>query len=446
MLTAIDLRRAFQTGALSPVEFAHAANELVRTVDPAVDAVPTATAKTAIAAAVESERRYRAGTARLLDGIPYVVKDLFDTAGIVTAYGSALFTGHRPTRDAAAVTLAASAGAVMVGKSATHEFGWGFATSGAAPTRNPWAPDRTPGGSSGGSAAALAAGMVPLALGSDTGGSVRVPAAFCGVVGFRPTFGRVDRDGLFPLAPSMDTVGTMARTPADAALLLAALGGVTENVPAWLDRNQRDPSSLSGKRIGVLTEALDGAVAETVAKFTDLGALVLPVELPRAIQDIYVPIMLTEALSTHRRLGLLPRRRDEYAPDVQARISMAEDLDEAEVAHATQRRQDLRRRLAKCFAEVDVLLGPVSTGPPPLIDPAEPVDLRRQLVPWVAPQSLAGLPACVLRGGFDHDGLPVGIQISGAPGADVQILQIAAALYGADPDLHTRWPDQSGTQ
>ena len=227
MKSAVELRAAFAARELSPVEV----------IDGTVDefgAFVTPTLERARDEARAAERAYTDGTARALEGLPLAVKDLFDTEGVPTSYGSPIFAGHVPDADAEAVRRARAAGAIVVGKTLTHEFAWGITSNNPhyPPCRNPWDPERVPGGSSGGSAVALASGAAALALGSDTGGSIRIPAAFCGVSGLKPTYSRIPVTGVFPLARSLDHVGPMAVTPADVRLFYEVLAGPVELEPA----------------------------------------------------------------------------------------------------------------------------------------------------------------------------------------------------------------------
>src|SRR5262245_24420223 len=218
----------FAARRLSPVEVVDACAARIEAVDSRVGGFTALCLERARDEARASESAWSRGEARLLEGVPFGVKDLFDSEGVRTAYGSPIYADHVPDRDAEAVRRAREAGALLVGKTQTHEFAWGITSVNEAlgSARNPWSLDRVSGGSSGGSGVVLAAGEVPLALGSDTGGSIRVPAAFCGIVGLKPTYGRISAARAWPLARSLDHPGPMATNPADAALLLEALAGV----------------------------------------------------------------------------------------------------------------------------------------------------------------------------------------------------------------------------
>ena len=222
-----ELRRRYRERQVSPIEVIDALGPRIERAQPLLNAFTTLSLDRAREEAAVAERRFAKGDERPLEGIPLGVKDLLDTEGVRTTYGSAIFESHVPRADAEAVRRARDAGAIVVGKTGTHEFAWGITSENPhyGPCRNPWDTERISGGSSGGSAVALAAGLVALAIGSDTGGSIRIPAAFCGVTGLKPSYARVSTAGTFPLAPSLDHVGPMAQRPLDAWELYAAMAG-----------------------------------------------------------------------------------------------------------------------------------------------------------------------------------------------------------------------------
>ena len=381
MHSAGELLAGFATRELSPVEVLEAC---VARIDPHHGAFQALCLDRARAEAVAAEAAWARGEpSGPLRGVPVAVKDLIDTEGVETAYGSALFAGHIPAADAECVRRVRAAGAVVVGKTTTHEFAWGMSMAGMdgqSLTRNPRDPERVTGGSSGGSAAAVAAGVAPLALGTDTGGSIRLPAGWCGIHGLKPTHGLLSTDGVFPLAPSLDHVGPMAVTAADCALLFEVLGGPEAETDAPEPR-------IAG------SEALpDGAVAA----------------------DVYRVLMLSESLTTHRRLGLWPARGAEYTPAVRERLELAEAVTDDERAHARDALESLRAHMDAVFTEYDLVRSPVaSSGPPRIGDGVDPRDLA---APHVVLQDLLGLPALAL---------PDGTQITGPRGADARVLASA---------------------
>ena len=375
-----------------------------------------------------------------------------------------MFAAHVPSRDAEAVARARRAGAILVGKTQTHEFAWGITSVNEliGSTHNPWAPERVSGGSSGGSAVALAAGEVPLALGSDTGGSIRVPAALCGVVGLKPTYGRISAAGAWPLARSLDHPGPMATTPADAALLLEAIAGVDPADPATVDVPLGDVAGelrrgLGGLTVGICSDlelvplAADvrAVYDATVQALEAAGARLVDVVLPEAelIFPAFRTIQAAEALETHRRAGLYPARRAEYGADVLGRLEAAEEVTLEQYLLASADRERVRAAFGRLFGSCDVLLTPVGAGSPTPIGQEtvwhEGVELtfRELVMSFTTPQDLVGLPACALRAGFDALGIPVGMQFTGPPWAEARVLRAAQGLFDVTPDVQSRRPD-----
>jgi aspartyl-tRNA(Asn)/glutamyl-tRNA(Gln) amidotransferase subunit A len=450
-LGAHELLTAYRSRTLSPVEVVDGLLARISELDAGLGAFMALCPERAREEAVACERDYLRGEPKgALAGVPFGVKDLFDTAGVRTAYGSTMFASHVPTVDAVAVRAVRDAGGIMVGKTQTHEFAWGITSVNErmGTSRNPWRPDRISGGSSGGSAVALAARLVPLAIGSDTGGSIRVPSAFCGTVGFKPTYGRVSTEGVWPLAPSLDHAGSMARTPAAAALLLGAMEGASE--PPL-------PRNLGGLRVGVcpdlhripLTADVQSAFDAAVRTVTELGGRVMEVGLPLAetIFPTFGVIQRAEALDTHSRAGLFPARKDEYGDDVRGRLEAAEQVTLGDYAAAIAKRERLRTAAGALFEQIDFLLTPVSAGSPVpigeerLMHEGREIDFRELVMTYTVPQDLLGLPACTVRAGFDDLGIPIGVQFTGRPRADRDVLAAAEAFFEATPEIQGRWPE-----
>lgn len=380
-MDAGDLLAAYAARERSPVEVLQACEARV---DPGLGAFQATCWERARAEARAAEAAWasRAPTGPLC-GLPIAVKDLIDTAGVVTAYGSRVFAGHVPARDAECVRRVRAAGAIVVGKTTTHEFAWGMSMWGAngeALTRNPRDPERMTGGSSGGSAVAVASGAAPLALGTDTGGSIRLPSAWCGLHGFKPTHGLLSLDGVWPLAPSLDHVGPMAASARDVALLFEVLGG---------------PAAQAGQG--------EPRVA---------GPEVLPDG--DAAAEVYRVLMLTEALATHRAAGIWPDRAEEYTAAVAHRARLAEAVTDDERAWALEELDRMRAHMDAVFSEVDLVRSPVAATGPPLI--ADGVDPRDVAAPHVVLQDLLGLPALAL---------PDGDQLTGRRGTDALVLSAA---------------------
>ncbi|HET8950517.1 MAG TPA: amidase [Solirubrobacteraceae bacterium] len=412
-MTAAELLAAYAARERSPVE-------VVAELSAAVEADPHgAFWATCLERAAEEARAAEAawgrGEARPLEGVPIAVKDLFDTAGVETTYGSAIFRGHIPERDAEAVGRVRAAGAIVLGKTATHEFAWGFSSINDAlgTVRNPRDPERVAGGSSGGSGAALAAGLAPLALGTDTGGSIRVPSAFCEVYGLKPTFGRVSLDGVWPLARTLDHAGPMARTPDDLALLLGVLAPVPSHVAATPPRVVVCPDLHSAP----LEPQIAAAHAETGLR---LGAGEVAFGEAELIVPAFRSIQLAEGHETHRATGLWPGRAAEYGADVRGRVELGAEVTMPRLLAAHADRERLRAAFARLFVHADVLLTPaVPLAPPRIEDERARPALREAVLAYTAPQDLIGLPACVL---------PNGMQLTGPPGAEALLVAVAASL------------------
>jgi len=352
-------------------------------------------------------------------GIPLAVKDLLDTAGLTTTYGSAIFAGHVPASTALAVERLESAGYANVGKTNLHEFAYGITSEnphfGTVP--NPIAPGRIAGGSSGGSAAALAAGLAGAALGTDSGGSIRIPAACCGIVGFKPTYGLVPTDGCFPLAPSFDHVGPMARTVADCVRMLEPL------VPAF-----ESASYESLEEISVGIAWVDEAEPLVAARVLEAAA-----HLPRRRElDWPYPqidaLFMREVADVHREL--YSENGELYGEDVAHKIERCLAVTDAESSRAAQARHEYRERCTELLEEVDLLLTPTLRRVPPPVGVGDEA-LREDLVRNTLPFNALGWPALALPCGTAEDGLPASVQLVGRPGADAEVLAAGELLFAA---------------
>ena len=451
--TLAGLARALNEGTVSPVEVTEAVLGRIEERDGALNSFITVVPGRAMEAAGRAEREIRAGRYRgPLHGVPVALKDLISTSGLRTTMGSAFFEDHVPDRDAAVVERLEEAGAVVVGKTNTHEFAYGTTgdRSRFGPVGNPHDPSRISGGSSSGSGAAVAAGLVYGALGTDTGGSIRIPAALCGAVGMKPTFGRVSKRGVFPLAWTLDHVGPITRTVRDNALLLNAVAGhdpedaysvlgETEDFARDLGRGVR------GGAVGVPTsfyfERLDGEVAERVGEaveaFRGLGVQVRPVEVGhlREALDAQRLVLAAEAYAVHAgRLRAEPERFDE---EVCERVADGEALRAHEYAEAQRTRLASSRAFGRALEEVDVLLTPTVPIPATEIGQREVrIDgreepVRASLNRLTGPTNLNGLPSLSVPCGQTASGLPVGLQIVGRPFDEATIYRYGHAFEEA---------------
>ena len=461
-LSAGALRKGYLRREFSPVEVVEAvAARLEETrrfnafITPLLDA--------ALEKAHGAETLYLRGEAdsQPLLGVPMAVKDNYDMGHVRTTYGSSLFADHVPRETAECVRRVAAAGAIVVGKTSLHEFAWGITGENPhfGPCHNPWDFARIAGGSSSGSAAALALMVAPLALGSDTAGSIRIPAGLCGIVGLKPSYDRVPRAGLFPLAPTLDHVGLMAREPGDLAVLLKVVED-TPRAPHFtaLERGSHLGSgdAMRGVRVGVLpassNDQPDGDLSSVVLAALDvlvsLGAelVELDAQVFAHLLGTFAPIQQAEAFFVHHSRGLFPERRSEYGDDVRARLELSQSVMLADYLSAASARDRLAADLRAIFGTVDVLLTPLGAARAPtlasLADGDGSAAFRKQMLSHTVPQSLAGIPCCAVRAGFDRDGLPVGVQFSAPRGADDRLLRVVDTFYQSTPAIQEKWPAQ----
>jgi len=356
-------------------------------------------------------------------GTRLAVKDLFDTAGLRTTYGSIMFSDNVPDRTAEAVARLEHAGYTVVGKTNLHEFAWGITSDnphfGRVP--NPIAPDRIAGGSSGGSAAALAAGLAEAALGTDSGGSVRIPAACCGVVGFKPSYGLVPLDGCFPLAPSFDHVGPMGADVETCVRMLEALA------PGFA---RADVGGLEQFDVGVAwLEYADPLVRSCVQAAAGSFPRRRTVDFP--FPDSKQPLFMREAAESHA--GLFPERADQYGDNVRTKLERARRVTDDEVAWGFRRREEYRERAAVAFAHCDLLITPTLgfVAPPA---GADDLDIREAVIRLTLPFNSLGWPALALPCGPAELGLPASVQVVGRAGEDASVLAAGALLERALAD------------
>lgn len=451
----LELGERFRKRSLSPVELTKDCLARIAQLNPAIHAFITVSSDSALEQARQAEAEIARGDWRgPLHGIPLAVKDLIDTAGILSTAASALFKDRIPHEDAEVVSRLKNAGAVLLGKQNLHEFAYGGSSVvgyyGA--VHNPWSLAHIAGGSSGGSAAAVSAGLGYGAIGTDTSGSIREPAALCGVVGLKPTYGRVSARGVIPLAPSLDHVGPIARTVEDVAVILEAIAGFDRNDPASRDVPAADyaralrqgPGAL---RIGVprsffyedldpeVAAATDNALRVLAAMAAEVREIELPVPTDRSLQS-------AEAYAYHAEF--VARTPELYEPETLRRIESGRNLSAGDVLEQRNQLQNTRREIVDVFENVDVLVTPTTPVVAPTIADLleDPDQLRaRELVLLrnTRPFNIWGLPAISVPCGFTAAGLPMGLQISGPHWQEARVLQLAYA-YEQATDWHLRQP------
>lgn len=436
-LTVTQALSLLQKGDLAPQALTEACCRQIERLNPLINAFIT----------VLPSSRVEKPAQGALAGIPIAVKDLYDTQGVRTTAGTPFFDDHVPAQDAVIVKKMKDAGAVILGKTNTHEVALGVTNVNPhyGACRNPWDTARISGGSSGGSAAAVAAGMCLAALGTDTGGSIRIPASLCGVVGFKPTYGRTSLRGVFPLSWNLDHAGPLTRSVRDAALLLQVMAGYDPDDPASVNVPVGDylagiEAGVSGWRIGLavgeyIEEASDAEVLASVRQaaqiFTNLGAKVEEVELdwllPAALAN--GRMVQADGATVHReRLAQQPER---FGADVRQRLESGRALSSTEYSLARRTQVEVQRRSADFFSRYDILLLPTTPIPAPAIEGEDAIQRARLLTRFTAPFNLSGLPALSMPCGFTQEGLPVGLQIVSGAWQEAKALQAGQAYEQA---------------
>ncbi|CAM5310283.1 Amidase OS=Streptomyces alboniger OX=132473 GN=CP975_01275 PE=4 SV=1 [Streptomyces alboniger] len=439
-LSLIEASRAVRARDLSPVELTESVLARIAAVEGRLGAYVTVAADAALAAAVRAEREISGSEPRgPLHGIPMALKDLIDAEGIPTTASSHVRAGHVAERDSRVADRLGTAGAVLLGKTHTHEFAYGLTTP---QTNNAWDHSRVAGGSSGGSAVAVAAGGATFAMGTDTGGSIRVPAALNGVVGLKPTYGLVPRTGVTSLSWSLDHVGPLARTVQDVALVLSATAVHDPRDPASVSGPMLDRfpgGDLRGLKVGVprnhyfdrVTSEVEESVRGAIERLAELGAELVDVEIPMArhIQAVQWGLMVPEATAYHERS--LRATPDLYAADVRILLEAGELTSAGDYLRAQRARTMMRDAWARMFDGIDVLAAPTV--------PMTATEAGQEAVEWAdgtteavsdsyvrlcAPANITGVPALTLPVGHDRSGLPIGMQLMARPFRDATVLRV----------------------
>ena len=469
-MTGLDIRQmdllsladGLRKKEISPVELAKACLDRIEALNEKTNAFITITRELALEQAARAEQEILKGEYKgPLHGMPYAAKDLFETKGVRTTCGSTILYENFPQKDAAVVEKLARAGAVLVGKTNMHEFAFGLTNHNThyGHAKNPWDTERVTGGSSGGSGAAVASGCVPMALGTDTGGSIRIPSSLCGLTGLKPTYGRVSKYGVYPLSWTLDHVGPLTRTAADAAATLNVLAGYDERDPGSADHPVTDyvkalETDLQGMVIGwvdsLFFEMMDPEVKALVEaakeRFQELGAKVVPVSVPDLDKAAQATLLIlsseaASALSGHHR-----NHPDKLGADVKSRLDAGALHLATHYVDAMRWRRKTQEGFARAFTEVDLLLTPGSSITAPLIKDAA-VNLEGVDVPVGVALTrctrifnLMGLPSLVLPCGFDQKGLPAALQLTGRPFDEAGVLA-AGHAYQKSCFKMENWPE-----
>ena len=451
-LTSLSLAQAadlIRRREISPVELTQACLKRIERLDGKLISFITVTAELALEQARQAEQEWMHSQALgILHGIPLALKDLFETAGVRTTAGSLFYAKYVPSQDAAVVQKLRSAGALLLGKTNMHEIALGLTSANPhyGACRNPWALEHVAGGSSGGSAAALAARFCPGALGTDTGGSIRVPAALCGVVGLKPTFGRVSLRGVIPLSWNLDHVGPMARRVRDVALLLQVLAGYDASEPSSVNIPVEDYSAQLKKGVkgwhialaedeffSATEEAVQQAVNQAAELLQKCGAHVERVAFPGAHQAAQANGLMVTADAAALYAERLRTQPGKFGPDVLQRLKSGAALPLNDYIQARRIQNQMRRQFTEFFEVYDILLMPTTPVVAPPVEGPNAVELARLLTRYTAPFNLTGLPAISVPCGFTKQGrpvgkpigLPIGLQMVAKPWAEAQLLRAA---------------------
>ena len=454
--------RLLRSGEISPVELVDLALGRIDRSNPSLHVFLTVLARQSRTQAQRAGREIRRGEVRgPLHGIPISLKDNFWTRGVRTTAGSKILADFAPQSDSEVANLLSQGGAILLGKTNMHEFAYGI--TGENPhygsSRNPWAPERISGGSSGGSAVAVATGMGFASVGTDTGGSIRIPAALCGIVGLKPTFGLVSVDGVVPLGLSFDHVGPLTRSITDACIVLEAIAKKYprgEMRPSYRALRKNQPK---GFRLGWSKDffferihpEIHSALQAAGCKFEALGARVEEIALPgfADLVDRATYVVVAEASYYHESEGYYPSRSEDYGDDVRGHLEWGHNLRAVDYMAGLENRQKVSAALSAILERVDAILSPTSPIPAPRIGRSQvrlagerETTVRAELLRLTRPANISGLPAVSIPCGFTSDGLPIGLQLIGRRYGEARLLAMALAFEEAS-EWHTRHPQLS---
>jgi aspartyl-tRNA(Asn)/glutamyl-tRNA(Gln) amidotransferase subunit A len=449
ILTVTEAAALIRDKKLSPVELTRAYLDRIERLNGRLHAYVRVLHEEALSAARSAESEIAAGRYRgPLHGIPIGLKDIYDTAGVPTEGGSKLCLGRTPTTDATTTALLNRAGAILLGKLTT----WEFAIGGTAfdtpfpPARNPWNLEHDPAGSSSGSGAAVAAGLCAFAMGSDTGGSIRWPAAWCGLAGLKPTYGRVSRAGIMPLSFSLDHAGPLTWNVEDSAIVLQAIAGHDPRDPASSERGVPDYSAalaspnLKGTRLGiarsmferdsVASDEMRRAFERSIKVLRDVGASVIDIELPPLTEYSAAAMLISrgEGFAIHEKT--LRERPQDYGALARDRLMIGAYIRASDMVQAMRRRRMLVEAMATTMAEIDAILLPTAPDASPRLGELGPY-FSNERPPYMRPFNLTGQPALSLCNGFDGAGLPLSLQIVGRSFEEATVLRIGHAYERA---------------
>ncbi len=454
-LTLVEASDLIAKQEVSSEDLTQAHLERISRIEPKLNSFITHTPEAALRQAREADAELQKGINRgPLHGIPFALKDLYATRGVPTTAGSLFFADWVPDEDSEVVKRLEEAGAINLGKLNMHEIALGVTNNNPhfGACHNPWELARTPGGSSGGSGAALAAGLCMGSMGSDTGGSIRIPASLCGVVGLKPTFGRVSLRGVVPLSWNLDHPGPMARRVGDVAVILQVTAGYDPEDPVSVDEPVPDylvqlSGNVRGWRVALAEDAFFNradaevlaAVQQAAEVFASLGAQVSPVEFPGGYEAARDNGLMTtsDAAAFHRER--LAEQPEKFGVDVRQRLEAGAAVTSSEYSLARRNQVVLRRKFEQFFSEFDLLLTPTTPIAAPFLEGPDAVEQARRLTRFTSPFNLTGLPAISLPCGFTAQGLPVGLQIVTRPWGEAALLRAAQAYENAT-DWHRRQP------